>query len=91
MFQGNNIINYDTEREVKDTVSKFLRDDIPPILENPVSNADVIQEIKKLPNKTAPDISGVTNEVLKNLSISYNPKQTILLNSIFKFNYFPHY
>ena len=70
-FQGNNIVDYDTEREINDTVKRFLREDIPPILENPVSNDDIIQEIKKFPNKKAPGVSGITNEAFKNLPISY--------------------
>ena len=90
-FQGNNIVDHDTEREVNDTVRRFLREEIPPLLENPVSHADVIQEIKNLPNKKAPGVSGITNEILKNLPISYIPKLTLLFNSIFKFNYFPNY
>ena len=60
-------------------------------MDDPVSHTDVIKEIKKLPNKKAPGVSGITNEILQNLPISCIPKLTLLFNSIFKFNHFPCY
>ena len=60
-FHWNNIVDYDTEREVNETVSRFLKEDIPLILDDPATHADVIKEIKKLPNRKGPGVSGITH------------------------------
>ena len=75
-FQGNNIADYDAEMKVKEALRSFLREDNPPTLEDPVTHTDVCKEIKKLPNKKVPAVSGITNERLKNLPVSYIPKLT---------------
>ena len=89
-FQGNAIANADLEKRVNDEVRHFLRAEFePPTFR--IARADVYNEIKKLKNRKAPGISGITNEALKNLPTCYIPKITLLINSIFKFNYFPFY
>ena len=51
-FQENNSVNYDTERKKSTKLLDGSYEKIPPsIFENPVSNVDIIQKIKKLRNK----------------------------------------
>ena len=89
-FQKNNIVDYDTEREVNETVIRFLRKDIPLILNDLFTHTDEIKKFKRLSNKKTPNVSGITNvSGIKNLSIFYIPGLTLLF--IFKFNHFPHY
>ena len=90
-FQGTLIVSHEIERDAKDTVKRSLRESSPLSLKDLVTHADIIQEIKNLQNKKAPGVRDITDKVLKNLSISYIPKLTLLFNSIFKFNYLPNY
>lgn len=56
-----------------------------------IINLDVINEIKRLKNKKSPGVSTLINKILKNLPNSYIPRITLLINSLFKFSYFPLY
>lgn len=50
---------------------------------------EIVRVIKSLPNKKAPSHDGIKNSELKNLLISYADHLANLINSIFKFLYFP--
>lgn len=80
-MQGNPTIDYDTE--------KFW------IRNNPYWFPDfrcrcLKKQLRSLKKKKT-GISAISNEIIKNLSLSYIPKIVLLFNNIFKFSYFPIY
>ena len=56
-FQGNNIADFCSKREVNETFRMFLREDIFHNLDEPATHNSINQEIKKLSNKKSPGVS----------------------------------
>lgn len=56
---------------------------------SPTTAEEVISVIKNLPNRKAPGIDGINNSALKNLPFNYAHHLAKLINSAFKFMYFP--
>lgn len=89
-FSGNSVTHFDTEGEVNENVCCLIRTPPPPPTFS-VTNIDVINKIKKLKIKKSPGICQITYDMLKKHPTSYIPNFILLINTIFKFSYFPFY
>ncbi|GBM62168.1 hypothetical protein AVEN_56796-1 [Araneus ventricosus] len=86
-FTLNNLTDTATENLVSHFINEFNLDNFPP-LPTP-KPTDIIKHIRKVNIHKAPGSDGITNNMLRNLSIITLIKIIHIINNIFKLHYFP--